>query len=761
MRPIFCFLLLSFSLGVASDWFSSRETIDLVIPQPPFPPAVRAAAQALHEQLPASRIRHIAADGRDALVLDVVAPDFLPGAPARGDWIYCRLSEQGNGELYATTPALLYAAANRLIDVWRYRDDQSFGDGRFFQPTFEFVEGGDGFFASRLFWSKEYDPKATLRELARIGCSHVAVNALATPFPYEQGPPGEHYYRFYITNPDLDQFVESDLNRGIYPPEYLAANLNQMHANTQAALAVGLRPGLNLCSPRSVPESFFDKYPHLRGARVDHPFHSYRPRYTMTLAHPIVRWHMGELMRQIMAEIPELDYAYVWSNDSGSGFEHTATTYAGRNGGAFLVREWLSDEEIAEKAGLNIIAYLQTLLQSGREINPGFRVILRLFSFPAAQSVILDHLQEGVDLRLIAAPESDSVLVSRRPALENKGSSFSMTVELAVPYSHIPGVPFPWLARKRLQNLRDSDIDRIVVNVHPPSLAPRDINREIFQAYQLEPDIPVTEIVRRTALNWVGEKHAPALMTAWQLADSTVANFPAVPLYQGYGFVPFRLWVRPLVPNIEAIPKRERAYYEDYMLQTPYNPALTDLSKNALWTLVPVETAQAILDACEKQGYRTAQKAVQILDQALAEEPLVSRRARVLADQRDRLRGYVCYTRTLVNTAAWIVSVHGYLNADRDAERRQFRENLTRMIDDEIANSHELLDLWRRSHTPFMPVSAVGENWYTYGDNFGELLEKRIELMKKHRDDIPAIDKNLIWRMPAECPVDPSLYLPD
>ena len=83
----------------------------------------------------------------------------------------------------------------------------------------------------------------------------------------------------------------------------------------------------------------------LRGPRVDHPFRSFRPRYTMTLTHPLVRQHYADMMRALLQEVPDLGYIAVWSNDSGSGFEHTKSLYVGRNGGPYMIREWKDDAD--------------------------------------------------------------------------------------------------------------------------------------------------------------------------------------------------------------------------------------------------------------------------------------------------------------------------------------------------------------------------------------------------------------------------------
>ena len=761
----FAFLMLTVSNLYAETVSQNMQKTQVIIVQENAPKVVVNSANILADHIPQASLQvgrvkdNIEGKAIFIGIVDGDADIFKNHPDSKKNRIFIQLSRSGMSKVLASTPLLLYAAICQLVDEWNDYDLSVFERGHFFSPTFDWVEGNDGFFAARKYFSYHYKPDQSVRELARIGCTHIPVNALATPFPYEQGPPGEHYYRFYITNPDLDQFVETELNHGIYPPEHLAANRNQMNKNIILARSYGLAPGLALCAPRSVPESFFNRYPHLRGARVDHPFHSYKPRYTMTLAHPVVRWHYAEMMKKIMHLFPDLDYAYIWSNDSGSGFEHTMTTYPGRNGGAFLVREWRTNEQIANKSAENIFQYLKILKNAAEITNDEFRIILRIFSFPAAQDTLLKLFEDGYDIRILPSSMPDTDNREKFQQVQQKGSLLSTTVSLSIPYSHVIGAPFPWLCRKRLEELQAADISRISLSVHPHSLANHDINREIFKRFQLEPDIAVDSVVSLTAQKWVGKMNSKPLIQAWKLTDETVEKFPHVPLYEGYGFVSFRLWARPLVPDIQNIPKQKRAYYEDFMLSNYYNPNLVDLSKNALWTLVPVGVAKNIVDQCEKQGHKPLQQAIELLNSEIVKPGLEDQAKKILTDQRDRIRGLICYYRTLENTARWIVGVHGYLDSDSDKERQKYRIFLHKMMTDEIENIQNLLDLWRTSSVTFTPISKFGENWYTYGDNFAEILQKKIVLMKEYMNDIPHIDPDFIWKMPNSFTVDPDKYL--
>jgi hypothetical protein len=82
----------------------------------------------------------------------------------------------------------------------------------------------------------------------------------------------------------------------------------------------------------------------------------------------------------------------VWTNDSGAGFEHTASLYVGRNGGPYMIREWRNHDKIAEAAGKSIVRYLRNLQTAAAEINPDFDVILRLEPFKVEH----DHIKAGM-----------------------------------------------------------------------------------------------------------------------------------------------------------------------------------------------------------------------------------------------------------------------------------------------------------------------------------------------------------------------------
>jgi len=731
-------------------------------------PVDRTVAEELRRDLaPQAEIRTAkpgAADGPGVFRIAVADEKLASGPPAEElrktagqGWMFLTLAADGSGELVTSAPHLLYALYRLLKDDWLGRDAAGFEKGKVVVPAFSRLEGGDNYLANPKRVAAGYDPEASVRELARLGFSHIPVNALAKDMPAEEGPPGEIYYRFYYFSPDLDQFVETPLNAGAYSPEYLEANLTLLRENARLAVKYGLTPGLNISSPRSVPDAVLEKHPYLRGARVDHPFRSYRPRFTLTLSHPAVRWHYAELMRRVMREVPELGYIYLWTNDSGSGFEYTASLYAGRNGGAYLVREWKSHEAIAKAAAENVLRYFRTLRDAAAETRPDFRLLFNLFSFSNEEAFILDGLSEGLDLWVAPKELDDSPRGRRLKALPAKGSEIFTTTRLQNNY--LLGIPSPWLAAEEVRGLRASGFDKAQVTVDPAPLAPYDVNRDVLRALNFDPDANIDSVVMAEAVRLVGKRAAPALVRAWRLCDAAVRGFPSIMLYgdNNWGFPWYRLLVRPFAPDIEKIPEAERAYYEKYMTVTFNNPNLVDLGIDILWTLMTTEQADAAVAQADGKTRAPLDEAIKALGEAVGETEGNVRA--VFVDQLDRLRALRCYFRTLRNTAAWVAGVHGYIEAKDPAGKEKRQAAVRAMVDDEIANAKDLAALFESSKTRFMPVDLTGETFNMYGANLPELIRKKVALMEKHRNDEPRIDPDFMWRLPPDAGLDPKAYL--
>ncbi len=689
-----------------------------------------------------------------------------------------RLRRDGSGYLAATPLRNLYPFITHLLRDRANDSIASVEEGRVFPTAFEWIRSTYDYFLNqegRV--QRGLDKESYIRRLAESGFTHLEVNGLATPAGLESGPPGEAYPMFYTYCPALDQFVSTSLNRGLYPNEFLSANLDNLKRNAELARNFGLVPGLLCFEPRSVPEEFFQRYPMLRGARVDHPFRSFKPRYNMTIAHPLVREHYAEMVRRLMAEVPELGFLSIWTNDSGAGFEHTQSLYVGRNGGAYLIREWKDEGAIAQAAGDNALRFLRVLRDAGRESNPDFRVLTRMESFYGEHEVIWAGLGDGLEVETasLAArgwempyshpryPDSKSIVAGSVYQLSCAPNERDLAAELeersslahfyfaAGPntlFAPLIGVPYPSLTLRRLKLLHENGVTHVahLNGTCPPELVPFNVNHEVLRHFQFDPHQDIALTIEKLARRWASGDLARTLQRAWTLTEDAILAFPHVsPLYTTFGSVWYRFWARPLVPNIEAIPEAERAYYQDFMCTTPHNPNNVDLSRDVLFQLTTVPECRKALQRIDANLWEPLDDALALLESALGDATEKLGAGNVVEDQFVRLSALRCWFMTQRSIAAWVVGVCGYMQATDDSEQDECRSVIDEMIARELENSERLLQLLD-SNVEFMATTDQDETALMYGRNLRHSLEKRMQLMSAHRKDEPYIDPEYIER---------------
>lgn len=692
-------------------------------------------------------------------------------------WTYIKISKDGDGILASSEPALLYALIHSP-DCFQEEHLQQIEEGFFLQSGFAWNRPlFDSCLNQVARRARYFNDETYIEQLARNGFTHLEINGLATHLAYEPRVAGEYYSQFYSYGAGFMQFVDSTLTQGLYDPSLLQANLQRMKRIAAIGRSYGLKPGMFCFEPRTLPERFFQQYPTLRGARVDHPLRSHMPRYTLAQDHPVVRDHYRELMQNIMQEVPDLAYLSIWTNDSGSGFEHTSSLYAGRNGGPYIIREWRTHEQIAQAAGESAIRWLRLLHDTAAETNPDFQVSLRIESFRTEHDTILQGMGNGLTVETPSLLVYGYDLPYAHPNLpENKGIAGTMFhlnmdeqekeqldsyqargIDPSLHYAPsstfnmepLLGIPYPRMLYSKLHALHQTGVRRInaiggLLHVDKTPYWP---NPEVIRAFQINPSLDLDTYLTMLASKWVGPTAADQLVQAWQKTEAALSYMPYVPLFSNFGFVWYRLWIRPFVPDIEAIPAKERAYYERFMVTMANNPNMNDLGKDVLFELVTESTGAYMAAAIDKYVEPKFEEALQFVQSSVqdAKEPAKD----VFLDLEIRIRAAKIWSITLRNLCSWVKNVHGFLRSNNDEEKAAFKQELQATIDKDIENTKALQKLWTESPIEFMLIAEPGETSYIYGDNFGELLKTKIELSESYRHHDPYIDPDIIWRIPT------------
>ncbi|MCX6945720.1 MAG: hypothetical protein NT173_13340 [Opitutales bacterium] len=701
----------------------------------------------------------------------------VPGAPATGAWMWLRLTDAGTGELVANEPALLFAAvrllANGLSDATRAKLDR----GVLIQASFDWHRPHwDSCLTQYWRTARHFDPEHYVATLAESGFTHVEVNGLQAHMPFEDSVQSEYYSQFYTYCPGFNHFVDTPLTRGLWPAHYLEANVTHLRKLAELGRRYGLRPGVCMFEPRTLPERFFQRYPTLRGARVDHPFRSRLPRYTLAQDHPVTLQHYRAAIQALMRHVPELSCMSVWTNDSGAGFEHTGSLYVGRNGGPYMIREWRSHENIAKAAGESIGRYLRNLQTAAAEVNPDFDVILRIEPFKLEQDHIKATMGNHVtweaptllvrgyqlpythprypDVGHVAGsalqPDIDP---SERAVLRDSrahGIDPVMQYSAGPVMNHEPllGLPYPRMLHRKLTAMRRLGLNRISAlgGLGNTAVTPYWPNPAILRAAQFTPRLTVDAVLRATARQFVGERHAPSLVAAWGLFEDALSWQPPVPLFTGFGFCWQRTFDRPYVPDIEAIPEAERAYYERHGCFQHNNPGMNDLGKDVLFDLVPQAYGAKAAGYFDRNVFPRLAKLLARLAKLQAQTAGDPAAHAVFTDLHDRARAYRAWCGSLRTVCAWCAHVHGYLNSTSAAAKRRHEQQLQAAIDLELANTASLIDLLEHAKTEVMVLSSAGNNTFFYGEDLPQLLREKIRLMRKYRHRRPRIDRNILWR---------------
>ncbi len=692
-------------------------------------------------------------------------------------WMWLKLAGDGTGEIVADTGALLYAAvrllANGLPEAARAKLDR----GLFLPITFPWHRPHwDSCLTQYWRSARKFDPEQYVATLAESGFTHVEVNGLQAHMPIEDTVVSEYYPQFYTYCAGFNHFVDTPLTRGLWPTQYLEANLNNLKKLAQLGQRYGLKPGLCMFEPRSMPERLFQRNPTLRGARVDHPFRSRLPRYCLAQDHPVTKQHYRAAIQGLLKAAPELSYMSVWTNDSGAGFEHTGSLYVGRNGGPYMIREWRNHEKIAQAAGESIVRYLHNLQSSAAELNPDFDVILRIEPFKLEQ----DHIKAGMgghitweapsllvrgydmpyyhpryaDIKGVAgSPFQSKIDESERKILKESLTHdtdpiLNYAAGSTSSFEPLIGIPYARRLHEKLISMRDLGLKRIgaLGGLGNTSQTPYWPNPAIIRAVQFTPQLSVDEILLQTARGFVGEKHAASLVACWDAFEEALSWQPPVMLFSGFGFTWQRTFDRPYVPDIEAIPVKERAYYERFGCFQHNNPGLNDLGKDVLFDLVTREQGTKATGYFDRNVFPRLTRLLARLEKLSARTAAEPSVQTVFNDLLDRARAFRIWCGSLRMVTAWVSHVYGYLEAKNAVGKKHHEKLLQAAIDQELANTQDLIALLESGRTEVMALSAIGNNTFIYGEDLPDLLREKIRLMKQYRHKKPHIDRDILWR---------------
>jgi hypothetical protein len=583
-----------------------------------------------------------------------------------------------------------------------------------------------------------------IREAVRLGYTGMECNRFVGMNLPQQGNPRDPYPWYTYWGPSMDQFVASPLFEGVFEKDYLARNLADLKNVASLVESFGLKPIFMGYEPRFVPEAFLQRHPELRGPRVDHPLRSMARRYALCTDRPEVLEHYRALSARLLREVPAIVEMHIIIHDSGAGFCWGDALYSGRNGPASC-----RNIRMGDRMARFLAAVRQGFRDAGREValvvqpHGNSRGELQEFFEKAPPDVSLTagnwaswslayHDPLGID-RFVQARSRET----GRRVLYYQQHFFGFDVAPTEEF------PLPYYLADRLQRTRAMGLDALntLGGMVSPPIKDRSAMQEVFRRFLLEPGLSSDELVARTARDLGGNEGAAVLVDAWKGIHSAVeANGRQLGFAAGTEYASRRTLVRPLVPDASELLSEERDWWQAYTFGGDLRFGHAHLFRNEGG--LPAESWYNLnreRSARASGAFQRAAAAVVAYTQAHPDEarrhPFLESHSRQL-----QLLGYIYATGTNLYEGQRILdkyskkAIEDDYKKDLDADLARFES----VVRSEIDNAERLRRFIEEGGDIGMILLPEETTW-GYGRNLPELLQRKVEVMRRRLPEIRAV----------------------
>ena len=408
--------------------------------------------------------------------------------------------------------------------------------------------------------------------MKRHGRVQIDIGVLAQKATFELPPGGNDWHQYAAFNANLSKFIPHANIAPLYPADWVAKNRELLLAKAAILREFGLEAALSSNDTHYLPEAFFEKYPHLRGPRVDHPRRSRREEFTWCLDVPetreMIEWMTAEARRQI----PELKTILVHVNDSGTGLCWAENQYSGANGPEHCRRRsaGLRLRDLAE-------AYHRGAARAGGEVD--VRIGGQLTT-PELDDIVR-HLPPRTYLS-----GRDPLVVGGHGASDRDPAAMGVTTMVLETYP-VLGLLNPLALLTTMEQFADPKIRTFVFGTGLPWYYRADEPletvaklMEIAEAAMDKPTrgpLPRFMRLRELAAKWGGEKNAEKLFEAFYSLDEAIRTKPATGRYSTlYAGVSTRHITRPLLLRPQVLAPAEEAYFLPFIFNLSEAEARND-----------------------------------------------------------------------------------------------------------------------------------------------------------------------------------------
>ena len=497
----------------------------------------------------------------------------------------------------------------------------------------------------------------------------------------------------------------------------------------QVLAKYGLKGVWRANEPAVLPEAFFAAHPEYRGPRIDQATRSRKVYFAPNVDNPDVLGLYRESITALLQACPEVD-TFLWvTTDAGSGFDWAPSLYPGANGASAE-----RDRPLADRVVRFLVNAQQAAAAAGHPVRIDVNQIaprpwmIPTFS-PDVMENIVRQLPPGLAVNGKEGPDG-------RPfdtgIIRGAADPFYPVVGLDVPdFAPVPASS----GGRRGYDLGDAESV--------------EFNYRLFKATAGQPMATASErlaVLRRFAVDEVGEGQADKLIAAWQALDD-VDHYLDVLDFGGmlrFGHVLNRWIERPMVPFPLELTAAEKAGWRPFLFQAGSEEAAADLTDIQAMRMYEGWGAHLLFQRAIELSVPRAQSAMQTMQAiAAAETDPAKRDYWTLSAQRVQALIYllrsaddmVSYQAQLDRVSALGVKpeAHPVLGTQSDWARTDMIDLARREIDTTVA----LRDLLAKAHGPLLDLAPTPgeETIMRLGPDLPEVLDRKVRTMNAHWRD--------------------------
>jgi hypothetical protein len=488
-------------------------------------------------------------------------------------------------------------------------------------------------------------------------------------------------------------------------------------------------------TPFFMPEEFFATYPHLRGARCDHPRRTRKEAFAICPDQPEALQMYTDMAAQMIADIPELTWLRLVTNDAGAGLCWSEWLYPGPNGPRHCKH-------------IPTAQRVRTLVQAVRRgLGEGRKV-----------DIVFNGNFNEAEMQAMAADQNE--LFHTQQHFTRRGHPYQVETGSRID-SPVRGIFDPVAILSALQRLRDPVTQRVSLNFRfqysRGEELPDTIDKvvHLVSAFVEKPAFGTVEkltFLRDMCAHWVGPQKRDDLLEALiDMHDAFTMKQIAAPRFTAiYCGTTMRAINRPLVILPELLTPEEEAYFLPYVFNPDINEGRTDYLDWHGGKLVggPVDEATvnsnprlAAIDKFCDAMHRVAGTLASLGD---------SPDAQYFARMAISLKLYACVMRSINNMFAM-----GHLR-DRNRDKLSGPPHPPRIppklgdwtgdpdlllmnqtMRDELDNTADMLRLLQNGGVQQMLLAhgAYEEDSFLYGQDFLDTLKQKQAIMTRHWTD--------------------------